>query len=337
MEQPIEELDQNIEEEHSEDIQKETMLSMKFEALEQEQIITFVPLDSYQDEVSNEIENKPKITKYCSLCDKHFPYKSYYQHKNRYHRVVKFICDVDGKKFRLKSDLKEHMKIHENLDTRKRFLCNTCNNPFLSMAALKHHENFFHSDYIEEHPCLQCNKIFSSRMKVLQHIKTVHQEGTFVCNECNRIYASPASLKKHIQKAHSTKVSCPECGKLFTKLSLITHIKIHNPPEYECTFEGCERKFHTKNSFKRHTESHQRGLPVQCPACDATFPTSRHLHRHQKRQHTSIRANCEVANCFHSTTRKDYLVMHYKTHKELDDFTRDMLIARVKDLKDIGW
>jgi hypothetical protein len=29
--------------------------------------------------------------------------------------------------------------------------------------------------------------------------------------------------------------------------------------------------------------------------------------------------------------------MHYKTHKELDDFTRDMLIARVKDLKDIGW
>lgn len=313
------------------------MLAMKVEAIEEDPVVSFLP-PNYQENLNEEFEEKPNVKKHCNVCNLFFKPKNYYQHKIRHHRVgFEFKCDIDGKIFRLKNDLREHMKTHENRASRQRFFCPTCKNPFLSMTALRNHVNFFHSEYIEEHPCLNCGKIFPSRMKMQQHTKTVHEAGSYLCEECNKIYATPASLKKHFLKNHTGKIPCTECGKLFAKGSLKQHMKIHNAPEFACTFENCDKKFHTNSSLKNHEESHQAGIPLQCPDCNAKFPTSRHLFRHHKRQHTAVRVQCEVANCFHSTTRKDYLVQHYKTHKELDEHTRQMLIERAKDMKEIGW
>lgn len=324
-------------------------MEMKVESIEEDDILIYEeePIDTkictYKEQfiILNDREmrkDKQKGEKFCSLCNRNFPIKSYYQHKMRHHAVgAELICDVDGKSFRLKNDLREHMKIHVHLDTRPRFYCKTCHNPFLSMSALKNHENYFHSEYIQEHPCEQCYKIFSSRMKLQQHTKNCHLNASFVCPQCNNIYATPASLKKHIKKKHESKQPCTVCEKLFPQSSMSQHMASHIAPQFKCNFENCNREFHRKSSLKSHMQSHENLEPIHCPECNASFPTIRHLYRHKKRQHNSSRAQCEVVHCFHTTTRKDYLVKHYQCHRELDEATRQILIDRVKDLKDIAW
>lgn len=327
-------IDQGIIEE-----EEESSISMKVEALEE--VITFIPQNRYEEQyvVSNIIQDdEVKPLKFCEACNQYFPQKSFYQHKYRHHAAnYQFTCDYDGKVFKQKSEIREHMKTHSFFESRERFLCKFCQNPFLSMSALRNHENYFHSEYIEEHPCDQCEKVYPSRMKLMQHKKTVHTGSTFMCGECNKFYANPASLKKHVDKTHGRKIPCQHCGKLFAQLSIKQHMKTHSEPQFVCTFENCDKRFRILSALNSHLEMHQKTIPVQCPECDATFPTNRHLLRHQKRQHSSFRANCEVANCTHSTTRKDFLVLHYKTHRELDEATRQVLIARVKYIKGIGW
>lgn len=229
-----------------------------------------------------------------------------------------------------------------SVQSRKKYPCAVCNAMLLSKSALKNHEQIFHSDIVEVHPCevQTCGKVFASRMKLYQHRTTVHMKGHFPCINCEKVYTAKSALQKHIIKNHKTKVPCESCGKLFAPgMFMNKHMKSHGPPQFKCSYEECPKEFHSRSALGYHIESqHQSsGVEVTCPTCNASYNSVRNLNRHIARQHNNYRVQCEIEGCMHTAARKDYLASHYRSHKDIDEPTRNMLLARVKHIKVIPW
>lgn len=225
-----------------------------------------------------------------------------------------------------------------SVESRKKFHCAVCNAAFLSKSALKNHEKVFHSDSVEEHVC-DCGKVFSSKMKLYQHRLTVHKKGHYPCSSCEKVYTVKAALQKHIVKKHSAKVPCKICGKMFAPgMFMNIHMKLHDPPQFKCSYKQCTRMFSSKSSLRYHIETqHNDGVEVHCPTCNASFSSIRNLNRHIDRQHNNYKVQCEVEGCTHTASRKDYLASHYRSHKDIDDNTRTSLLAKIKLINLIPW
>lgn len=252
----------------------------------------------------------------------------------------RFICDGCGKGFRVKNDLREHMQIHMSIVSRPKFPCSLCSSVLLSRSSLKNHHITFHSSVVEQHPCEQCGKIFISRMKLIQHRLNVHVKGNFPCQDCDKVYSVKAVLQKHITQHHKDRVSCKVCKKLFAPgNSLERHMKSHELGTHPCAVESCKKMFRTKKSLMDHIESQHQSPDenVICQVCAAIFTSEKKLNRHIARQHTNIRIECEVEGCNHTSSRKDYLASHYRSHKNIDEDTRNELLAKVRELKMIPW
>lgn len=125
---------------------------------------------------------------------------------------------------------------------------------------------------------------------------------------------------------------------MFTPLDMIRHKKTHEPPQFKCTYDECPKIFSSKSYLKTHCQAHHEiTVAVYCPICNASYSTTRNLKRHISRQHSSTRFECEIEGCSHSTARKDYLVTHYRSHKDINEETRKSLLEKVKLLKGISW
>lgn len=176
-------------------------------------------------------------------------------------------------------------------------------------------------------------------MKLYQHRLTVHMKGHFPCPFCDKAYTVKSALQKHIVKNHKTKVPCEICGKMFAPgMFMNKHMKSHGPPEFRCSFEGCGKEFHSKSSLVYHFDSqHKANVEVTCPTCNATYNSAKNLNRHIARQHSNYRVQCEVEGCSHTSARKDYLAAHYRSHKDIDEDTKNILLAKIKEIKVIPW
>lgn len=272
----------------------------------------------------------------CHICDKFISSKNFYHHMKRKHNSNEyFTCDIDGKKFSFKNDLKSHMKIHLSQDLRVRFYCETCKAPFLSMSALRNHESIFHSEFIEFHPCdyHDCDRVFPNRMKLLQHTITVHGNRRFSCKICQKNYSSSSNLKKHMQTHSERKETCDVCGKSFSKSYIESHLLTHNPPQLKCNFINCGKVFCSKISLNAHSQLHKtNSSKVECLHCNAILASKKSLIRHQATQHSLITIQCEL--CSFTFKRKDRIQPHYnRFHNDITEDMRLDLIQRAKNNK----
>lgn len=200
-----------------------------------------------------------------------------------------------------------------------------------------------HSDVIEIHPCdfFNCEKSFQSRMKLLQHKKTVHEGGKYTCGICLKFYSTKQYLQKHIKQCHIAKElqKCDVCAKSIPQGSQFRqHMLTHSGQAFICTYDNCNRKFNFKGSLVKHIQTHHETTQaVNCNFCNFSFPTLKHLNRHISRQHNEVKVECEVQGCNQLFARKDYLSSHYKNHKDIDDATKQKLLERVKTIKIISW
>jgi hypothetical protein len=288
------------------------------------------------------IQDDPGISnkKICNFCGISVSKSSWLQHYYRVHcSNARFHCDFCGKEFRVKRDLADHMKIHMNIKYRPKFPCFHCSAQFLSRSSLKTHNKTFHSDIVEQHPCDLCGKVFISRLKLQQHILVVHRKGSHPCPHCGKDFSVKYNLTKHIRKDHGEKIPCKLCQKLVPPGRYMKiHLETHDPPKFECTYEGCIKKFHSEKSLNYHIETqHEQSKSFECQTCLSLFNSKKNLSRHMSRQHNSVKIPCSIEGCDHMASRKDYLASHYKNHKGIDEETRSMLLEKVKKMKEIPW
>ena len=106
----------------------------------------------------------------------------------------------------------------------KRFKCNQCQKDFSSKEYLIEHVESVHEGV--KFQCDQCSKTYTYRSGLDVHIQSVHQGVTFKCDQCSKTYNSRSGLHVHIQSDHvGVTYNCHQCHKKFTqKTNLKTHI-----------------------------------------------------------------------------------------------------------------
>ena len=134
--------------------------------------------------------------------------------------------------------------------------------------------------------CPQCEKLFSSKANVQQHIKSAHEGVKNVCNQCDNLYADLGTLRTHIRSVHEgIKYPCNQCDQHFTQLgTLRTHIQsIHEGIKYDCN--QCDYQAKEKNALKKHISYRHEGVSYSCDKCNHQAATQGNLNTHIKRKH----------------------------------------------------
>nr|XP_021181532.2 zinc finger protein 14 [Helicoverpa armigera] len=164
--------------------------------------------------------------------------------------------------------------------------CRHCSKSFKYDSERKRHEQ----SHDPQFQCKVCNKNFSFISALRRHEKQHERTGTVQCSECGREFRDNILLKRHTKYAHGGKFTCTKCSTVFnSEPALKTHMKTHkslSERRYECSFEGCTKKFNFAHHLKHHELTHTNTKQHYCKICNKGFIQSHHLKTHMK-THTS--------------------------------------------------
>lgn len=138
--------------------------------------------------------------------------------------------------------------------------------------------------------CQFCQKPFSTKGNLNNHIKTIHQGiRLYACTYegCDKRYSNRSSLDVHIRNHLGQKpFQCDVCLKCFNeKGNLKTHKKFHsaNRP-FKCNI--CEKTYKTKGHLKDHIKvQHEKLEKFLCKVCGKDFARFSSLQSHLRSKH----------------------------------------------------
>ncbi|XP_020294905.1 zinc finger protein 525-like isoform X2 [Pseudomyrmex gracilis] len=177
------------------------------------------------------IKHKKDKELICQECGLTFNEK---HHLNRHSHIHSgptiYQCDKCPKTFAMRNRLRQHQEIHK-----KSYPCpvSECSEVFEKWLQLCAHKKAKHET---EYKCDKCDKIFSLKIRLDNHIKT-HSENrpSILCpyDKCHRTYFYKSNLENHIKVTHlEKKFVCDICSKgLVSKRGLIKHIQSHEKPK----------------------------------------------------------------------------------------------------------
>ncbi|CAK8691617.1 unnamed protein product [Clavelina lepadiformis] len=147
------------------------------------------------------------------------------------------------------------------------------------------------SDVQNENPlkCPQCERTYSRRSALLQHLQTHSSHLPFQCIYCHKSFKTKAFKKRRKLQDHllshgtERNYSCHVCGKAFKIAStLAVHMKAHQDLRpYQC--QQCGMAF----KFKEHIRLHTGEKPFKCEQYGESFRQKQALKDHLKR-HESV-------------------------------------------------
>ncbi len=178
-----------------------------------------------------------------------------------------FLCDVCGKGFKGKVDIRMHVRNH-----------------------------FRYKDY--KCDIKNCNKVFRTKQYLNFHQET-HIEGkSFTCPICLKQFKNKHLLKKHHKYTHETtrKFQCLKCKKVFKTIAqLKTHEKIHDDSmDFECDI--CTKKFKVYSYLRIHRKRHAANKQFKCSTCKKGFTVKEDLTQHEKCHSDKLYFGCELCD-----------------------------------------
>lgn len=204
------------------------------------------------------------MCEHCSICCKSKEDLSLHHAQSHSPQIYK--CDSCVETFNKKIDLRLHIKnIHSDdkndtnaiervstteinddqttviLDTNETFTCNDCDKVFSTKQTLSNHIHRLHP--IFSYTCTICNKVTNSEADTYKHM-TIHDKSPlFPCLDCGKMFYSTEKLEKH-KSTHAGKITskkrkrvwfhCQLCDASYRiPDELIKHIDTHSPEDWE--------------------------------------------------------------------------------------------------------
>ncbi|KAJ2943156.1 hypothetical protein O0L34_g18865 [Tuta absoluta] len=227
-------------------------------------------------------------------------------------------CPKCPKKYRLKSELYRHSKVHQTIENyengRKRAQATAKKNRMARMHLLKQqidehdsqdscsHQNEGKEEKVG-YKCT-CGKTFlrKTRMESCHRTHDFSESEKFYCMTCLKDFKSKDELAFHRKRLHRKKFPCKFCPTDYaTRKKLFRHLQIHqrvHQMEYKVIEETVKSKkklrcFFCSNCYediaelKIHAVGEHTGL-YSCPHCRNTFPKIIDFSNHTKTYHPEV-------------------------------------------------
>ncbi|KAI8433860.1 hypothetical protein MSG28_015811 [Choristoneura fumiferana] len=151
---------------------------------------------------NSKIKQKRAPSYKCNECSfVSFNKSSLEAHINKAHlRIRPHVCPVCLKGFFKKSNLTDHVRIHEKVITET---CEVCGDNFSCKKSLMWHLRLHNNETPYE--CNICSKKFVTSGRRHDHVKRKHMEKTECCLFCNKMFSLKRELNRHVKRYHSEK------------------------------------------------------------------------------------------------------------------------------------
>uniref|UniRef100_A0A8D8QVV4 Zinc finger and BTB domain-containing protein 49 n=2 Tax=Cacopsylla melanoneura TaxID=428564 RepID=A0A8D8QVV4_9HEMI len=144
----------------------------------------------------------------------------------------------------------------------------------------------------ERYPCRLCDVVVTKYMRLVSHLREVHNEKpekSVICYICAKTFTTLKTLSQHLRRQHGDepKEICEICSAEVSNMA--QHKITHQAPRLRCEF--CSKPFRRNMDLKYHVRavhSSDASTLVACEVCGKTFGLESYLKRHM-RTHTQAK------------------------------------------------
>ena len=204
------------------------------------------------------------------LCNSGSGSPSYKTLGSMFENISAFVCSQCKNVFDSEEDLNCHLKIHSSTE----------GEPDVTMVeSVDQQSPVLRRRLPKLDMCESCNKSFSERNKLADHLKTQSGEKPFRFNDCDKAFTQKSGLPYYMKRHNVDKpYQCTWCNKAFrSKSGIQYHMERHNVNKSH----QCDKAFTWKGNLTIHSRIHGEKKSYQCSQCDKAFICKRKLVKHR--------------------------------------------------------